>query len=84
MTWYFCGYISKRQKIGKFGLKKFVAALPLMKEKLQQRGLKTASAQLVHASNRMFSVLEGKGILRTCTEGFMLASQYKPHDPLAP
>ena len=64
-------------------LKKSVAALPLMKDKLHHRGLRTASAQLAHASSRMFSVLEGKGILRTCTEDFMLASQYKPHDPSA-
>ena len=31
----------------------------------------------------MFSVVESKGILRTCTEEFMLSSQYKPHDPLS-
>ena len=83
MTGYFGGYISKRQKMGKFEMKKSVAALPLMKEKLQQRKLKTASSQLAHGINRMFSILEGKGILRVCTEEFMLSSQYKPHDPLA-
>ena len=83
MTGYFGGYISKRQKFGKFEMKKSVAALPLMKDKLQQRGLRTASSQLAHVTNRMFSVLEGKGILRACTEEFMLSSQYKPHDPLA-
>ena len=83
MTGYFGGYISKRQKIGKCEVQKSVAALPLLQEKLVQRNLKTASSQLAHVTNRMFSVLEGKGILRTCTEEFMLASQYKPHDPLA-
>ena len=83
MTGYFGGYISKRQKMGKFEVKKSVAALPLMKDKLVHRNLKTASSQLAHVTNRMFSVLEGKGILRPCTEEFMLASQYKPHDPLA-
>ena len=83
MTGYFGGYISKRQKMGKFDVKKSVAALPLMKEKLVHRNLKTASSQLAHVTNRMFSVVEGKGILRTCTEEFMLSSQYKPHDPLA-
>ena len=83
MTGYFGGYISKRQKIGKFELKKSVAALPLMKEKLQRRNLRTGSALLAHATNRMFSTLEGKGILRACTEEFMLASQYRPRDPLA-
>ena len=83
MTGYFGGYISKRQNMGKFELKKSVGALPLMKDKLHHRGLRAASAQLAHASSRMFSVLEGKGILRTCTEEFMLASQHRPHDPLA-
>ena len=83
MTGYFGGYINKRQKMGKFEIKKSVAALPLMKDKLTHRNLKTASSQLAHVTNRMFSVVEGKGILRPCTEEFMLASQYKPHDPLA-
>ena len=82
MTGYFGCYISKRQKMGKFDIKKSVAALPLMKEKLEHRNLKTASSQLAHVTNRMFSVVEGKGILRACTEEFMLSSQYKPHDPL--
>ena len=54
-----------------------------MKDKLHHRGRRTAGAQLAHVSSRMLSVLEGKGILRTCTEEFMLASQYRPHDPLA-
>ena len=35
MTGYFGGYISKRQKMGKFELKKSIGALPLLKEKLQ-------------------------------------------------
>ena len=52
-------------------------------EKLEQRNLKTASSQLAHVTNRMFSVAEGKGILRMCTEESMLSSQWKPHDPLA-
>ena len=34
MTGYFGGYISKRQKIGKFEVKKSLAALPLMKQRL--------------------------------------------------
>ena len=31
----------------------------------------------------MFVTLEGKGILQTCTQEFMLASQYKAHDALS-
>ena len=83
MTGYFGGYISKRQKMGQFELKKSAAALPSLKEKLQQRNLQTASSQLAHTINRMFVTLEGKGILQTCTQEFMLASQYKSHDPLS-
>ena len=83
MMGYFGGYISKRQKMGQFELKKSIAALPLLKQKLAVRNLKSASVQLAHVTNRMFTTLEGKGILRASTEEFMLASQYKAHDPLS-
>lgn len=83
MTGYFGGYISKRQKIGSFELKKSVSALTPLKAKLEERNLKTASAQLAHVTNRMFTTLEGKGILRMATEEFMLSFRYKPHDPLS-
>ncbi len=83
MTGYFGGYISKRQKMGQFELKKSVSALPLLQHKLENRGLRSASTQLAHVTNRMFTTLEGKGILRASTEEFMLASQHKPHDQLA-
>ena len=83
MTGYFGGYISKRQKIGQFEIKKSVGTLPLLQEKLEARELKTASSQLAHVVNRMFTTLEGKGILRMATEEFLLSSRYKPHDPLA-
>jgi len=73
MTGYFGGYISKRQKIGQFELKKSIAALNPLREKLEARDLKSASAQLAHVCNRMFVTLEGKGILRASTEEFMLA-----------
>ena len=35
MTGYFGGYISKKQRIGKFEIKKSVSALPLLREKIQ-------------------------------------------------
>ena len=82
MTGYFGGYISKRQKLGQFELKKSIAALAPLKTKLQSRQLR-ASAQLAHVVNRMFVTLEGKGILRASTEEFMLASRHKRHGPLA-
>ena len=83
MNGYFGGYISKKQKIGQFEIKKSVSALPLLQEKLEARGLKSASAQLAHVVNRMFTTLESKGILRVATEEFLLSSRYKAHDPLA-
>ena len=81
MSGYFGGYISKKQKVGQFELKRSIDALPLLKEKLQRRPLK-ASAQLAHVCNRFFGVLESKGILRTATEEFLLASRYRPDDEL--
>ena len=83
MTGYFGGYISKKQKMGRFELKKSASALPLMDEKLKGRNLTSGSAQLAHITNRCFSVLESKGILRTATEEFLLASRFKPRDELA-
>ena len=83
MTGYFGGYISKKQKMGRFELKKSIGALPLMEEKLKGRNLSSSSAQLAHVTNRCFTVLESKGILRTATEEFLLSSRYKPHDELA-
>ena len=63
-------------------MKKSIAALGPLKKKLQSRQLQ-ASAQLAHVVNRMFVTLEGRGILRACTEEFMLASRSKKDDPLA-
>jgi len=83
MTGYFGGYISKKQKMGQFELKKSIGALQPLQEKLQERNLQSASSQLAHITNRMFVTLEGKGILRAATEEFMLSSRHKPHDPLA-
>ena len=66
-----------------FEVKHSIAALQPLKEKLESRNFRSASAQLAHVCSRMFVTLEGKGILRACTEDFMLASRYKLHDPLA-
>ncbi len=68
MSGYFGGYISKKQKMGQYELKKSVGALPLLQEKLTERKLTSASHQLSHVVNRMFTTLESKGILRTATE----------------
>ena len=72
MCGYFGGYISKQQKIGQYELKKSVQALPLLHLKLKNRKLTSASHQLAHVVNRMFTTLESKGILRTGTEEFAL------------
>ena len=81
MSGYFGGYISKKQKVGQFELKKSIETLPLLKEKLEGRQL-NASSQLAHVCNRFFSVLESKGMLRPATEEFLLASRYSPDDEL--
>ena len=83
MSGYFGGYISKKQKMGQYELKKSVGALPLLQEKLTDRKLTSASHQLSHVVNRMFTTLESKGILGTATEEFALASKYHAHDRLA-
>lgn len=61
LTGYFGGYISKRQKMGQFELKKSIAALNPLQAKLESRDLQSASTQLAHVCNRMFVTLEGKG-----------------------
>ena len=82
MTGYFGGYISKRQKVGQFELKQSVAALPLYKVKLAERKSSAASA-LALFTNRLFTTLEGKGILRSGVEETLLAAEYNPRDELA-
>ena len=82
MTGYFGGYISKKQKIGQFELKQSAAAMPFLQDKLATRKFGAAS-QLALICNRLFVNLEGKGILRTGVEEFMLAAEYAPHDELA-
>ena len=77
MVGYFGGYISKRQKVGQYELKKSIGSLPLLKQRLEKRGV-SAGTQLALVCNRMFTTLESKGILRTAPEELMLASQYRP------
>ena len=60
-----------------------IAALPLYHAKLRAKGLKSAAAQMAHVWNKMFTTLEGKGVLRTAPEEFLLAAEYNPHDELA-
>ena len=81
MVGYFGGYISKRQKVGQYELKKSIGSLPLLKQRLEKRCI-SAGTQLALVCNRMFTTLESKGILRTAPEEFMLASQYRPDDEL--
>ena len=80
----FGGYISKRRKVGQNELKKSIGSLPLLKQKIEKRGVRSASAQLAHVCSKMFTTLESKGILRTGPEEFMLASQYREDDELLP
>ena len=48
-----------------------------------QKGKLSAGNQLAHVCNRMFTNLEGKGILRSGVEEYMLASQYSSFDQLS-
>ena len=83
ITGYFGGYISKKQKMGNFELRSSVQALPLLHEKLRSRAYKSSSVHLAHMTNRMFTTLEGKGILRMAPEESMLSAMHKASDPLA-
>jgi hypothetical protein len=83
MIGYFGGYISKKQKLGRFELKQSIAAQPFLHKRLMQKGKLSAGNQLAHVCNRMFTNLEGKGILRSGVEEYMLASQYSPFDELS-
>ena len=69
--------------MGKYELKKSIGALPLFQQKLEQKELKSGSVQLAHMCNKMLTALESKGFLRTAPEEFLLASRYRPEDPLA-
>ena len=69
MIGYFGGYISKKQKLGKFELKHTIVSNPFLKAKLLAKQHKHC-AQLAHVTNRMFTCLEGKGVLRTAVEDF--------------
>ena len=68
--------------MGQYELKKSIGALPLFKQKLEKRQVRSGSTQLAHVCNKCFTTLESKGILRTAPEEFLLASQYRPHDEL--
>ena len=82
ITGYFGGYISKAQPIGVYELKKSIATLPFLKQKLLERKSKP-SHQLAHTVNRMFTVLESKGIARTTPQEFQLSADYNEKDILA-
>ena len=55
----------------------------LFKQRLDFKDCKSASSRLAVVCNRVFSVLESRGILRTGVKEVFLASLYNPQDPLA-
>ena len=77
MTGYFSGYICKRQPVGRFQLRVAKRALPQLTSKLSLLNVCAQKAQLV---NRMFSILEGRGKLRTAAEEYNLAANHREHD----
>ena len=54
-----------------------------LNNKLSAKQKQSPSSQLAHVCNRMFCNLEGKDVLRSRVEEFLLASEYTPHDELA-
>ena len=78
MTGYFSGYICKRQPVGRFQLKVAKRALPQLTSKLNLLNVSAQKAQLV---NRLFSVLEGRGKLRTAAEEYNLSANYREQAP---
>ena len=56
--------------------------MPFLKEKLEEKNLQNAGHQLGHVINRMFTVLEPKGMLRAGIEDSMLAKGFRPNDEL--
>ena len=83
MMGYFGGYISKKQKLGRFELKQSIAAQPFFHNKLNGNANLSAGNQLAHTINRMCTNLEGKGILKSGVEEYLLASEYSPFDELS-
>ena len=83
ITGYFGGYISKKQKMGNFEIRKSVQALPWFRDEVRSKDVKHRSSQVARCVNRMFTVLEGKGILRMAPEEFLLADKYKASDVLS-
>jgi hypothetical protein len=72
-TGYYCGYIQKRQPIGKFELKQAALNLQFLKNSISHR---SNAQQYHHAANRMLGDLEYRGHVRPATEEFNLASNY--------
>ena len=68
--------------MGSFEIKSSVKALPLFEDKLLKRGYKHGSTHLAQITIRMFTTLEGKGILRSAPEELNLAQEHKANDPL--
>ena len=57
--------------------------MPFLHSKLSAKQKQSPSSQLAHVTNRMFCNLEGKGVLRSGVEEFLLASEFDPHDEVA-
>ena len=84
MISYFGGYFSKKQKVGRFfDIKQSIAAQPFFHKKLMGKANLSAGNQLAHVCNRVFTNLEGKGMLRSGVKEFMPSSEYSPFDELS-
>jgi len=79
MVGYFSGYISKRQPAGRYEMKASTTNLQFLAEKLKNQKPLT---QVATVTNRMFSDLESKGVLRSAPEEFNLAAHGAKQDQL--
>ena len=77
-TGYFCGYISKRQPVGKYELAQAAECQGYLRDENAER---TPLRQQALVVNRALSDLEKRGTLRTAPEEFNLASRSQPGDP---
>ena len=77
MTVYFRGCICKRQNVGRFELRATGQSLPLSHTKIAKT---CVAGQFAQVANRMFSLLEGRGKLRTAAEKYSLAANAHPSD----
>ncbi len=81
---YFGGYISKKQKVGQFELKNLLSRIVIVGDKkIAQKKPRSASVLLAHVANTTFTTREGRCVMRSATEEYLIAPEYNKKDSLA-